>query len=264
MSIAEKITQYRKKRGLAQETLGEALGVTGQAISKWEVGSTMPDLSLLPRLCELLDVPPDVLLEIPRETQIRYLKKNLSAYISDVPEHRGRETTSLLLDMVGTTIGNEGYNYDGNNLRMGEDSIRLRLQRAYADPEHRDDRHDEVAFLTNGDKIQSDYLSVLPSSLGAFLDLFRSDCTFAILRETKVQNAVTATELEEKTGIPPEELRSALLNLLEMGILAVRVDRTGKRGYTRDTGFAAVMMVLAAADACACIGSPGINAVWLM
>ena len=264
MSIAEKITQYRKKRGLTQETLGEALGVTGQAISKWEVGSTMPDLSLLPRLCELLDVPPDVLLEIPRETQIRYLKKNLSAYISDVPEHRGRETTSLLLDMVGTTIGNEGYNYDGNNLRMGEDSIRLRLQRAYADPEHRDDRHDEVAFLTNGDKIQSDYLSVLPSSLGVFLDLFRSDNTFAILRETKVQSAVTIAELEEKTSIPSEELHSILLNLLEMGILAVRVDRAGKRGYMRDAGFAAVMMVLAAADACACIGGPGINAVWLM
>ena len=35
MSISEKITQYRKMRGLTQETLGEALGITAQAISKW-------------------------------------------------------------------------------------------------------------------------------------------------------------------------------------------------------------------------------------
>ena len=264
MSISEKIMQHRKLRGLTQEMLGEALGVTGQAVSKWEVGSTMPDISLLPRLCEVLDVSPDVLLEIPQETQVRYLKKNLSAFISDIPDNRGQETTSLLLDMVGSTIGNEGYNYDGNNLRMGDDSIRLRLQRAYSDPEHRDDRQDEAAFLVNGKKLQSDYLSVSASSLSIFLDLFRSDCTFAILRETGVQSAVTTAELEANTGIPMEELRSALLGLLEMGILAVRVDETGKRGYMRDAGYAAVMMVLAAADACACMGGPGINAVWLM
>ena len=264
MSISEKILQYRKKRGLTQETLGEALSVTGQAVSKWEVGSTMPDISLLPRLCELLDVSPDVLLEIPQETQIRYLKKNLSTYVSDVSECRGQETTSLLLEMIGSTIGNEGYNYDGNNLRMWDDSIRLRLQRANVDPEHREDRQNEAAFVMNGEQIQSHYLSISTSSLNIFLDLFRSECTFAILRETKVQSSVTAAELEEKTGIPLEELRLALLDLLEIGILAVRVDKTGKRGYVRDAGYAAVMMVLAAADACACIRGPGINAVWLM
>ena len=76
MSISEKITQYRKMRGLTQETLGEALGITAQAISKWEVGSTMPDIFLLPRLCELLDVPPDVLLEIPQDLSVRYLRQS--------------------------------------------------------------------------------------------------------------------------------------------------------------------------------------------
>ena len=155
MSISEKITQYRKMRGLTQETLGEALGITAQAISKWEIGSTMPDISLLPRLCELLDVPPDVLLEIPQDLSVRYLMKTVSALGREhYSEHRGVDMTSLLLDIVGRTIGNDGHNYDGNNLHIGDEFIRLRLQRRDSsegnESENECKRMDEAAFLLCG------------------------------------------------------------------------------------------------------------------
>ena len=267
MSISEKITQYRKMRGLTQETLGEALGITAQAISKWEVGSTMPDIFLLPRLCELLDVPPDVLLEIPQDLSVRYLMKTVSALGREhYSEHRGVDMTSLLLDIVGRTIGNDGHNYDGNNLHIGDEFIRLRLQRRDSregnESENECKRMDEAAFLLCGTGIQTDYLAARPSSLDEFLDLFRNEHTFAVLWETAVRESVTFAELEKKTGIPTEELKASLLALLEMSVLTVQVDPNGKRGYVRDHGFAAMMMVLAAADACACLGGPGINAVW--
>ena len=121
---------------------------------------------------------------------------------------------------------------------------------------------DEAAFLLCGTGIQTDYLAARPSSLDEFLDLFRNEHTFAVLRETAVRESVTFAELEKKTGIPSEELKASLLALLEMSVLTVQVDPNGKRGYVRDHGFAAMMMVLAAADACACLGGPGINAVW--
>lgn len=50
MSVGENIAYFRKKLGLTQEMLSERIGVTAQAVSKWENGVTNPDISLLPRI----------------------------------------------------------------------------------------------------------------------------------------------------------------------------------------------------------------------
>ena len=56
MSIGENIANYRKVNGLTQGQLGELLGVTNQAVSKWELGVSMPDIMLLPRIAEALEI----------------------------------------------------------------------------------------------------------------------------------------------------------------------------------------------------------------
>ena len=56
MSIGENIAKYRKAKCLTQEQLGELLGVTNQAVSKWESGVSMPDIMLLPRIAEALEI----------------------------------------------------------------------------------------------------------------------------------------------------------------------------------------------------------------
>jgi transcriptional regulator with XRE-family HTH domain len=53
MFIGKNILRYRKEKGLTQAKLGALLGVTYQAVSKWERGKTMPDLFLLPRLADV-------------------------------------------------------------------------------------------------------------------------------------------------------------------------------------------------------------------
>jgi len=51
--LGENIQLYRKRSGLTQCSLARELGVTYQAISKWERGRGTPDISLLPRLARV-------------------------------------------------------------------------------------------------------------------------------------------------------------------------------------------------------------------
>lgn len=50
------IAQCRKEKNLTQMQLAELLGITSQAVSKWENGRGMPDVSLLQHLCDILGI----------------------------------------------------------------------------------------------------------------------------------------------------------------------------------------------------------------
>jgi len=63
MAISDKIKEHRKKLGITQRELAEALGVSVQAISKWETGGGIPDVSALVPLARELHVTTDELLD---------------------------------------------------------------------------------------------------------------------------------------------------------------------------------------------------------
>ena len=62
LKINEQIAFLRKQKGLTQEELANALGVTNQAVSKWESAQCCPDIQLLPTIAEMFDVSVDELL----------------------------------------------------------------------------------------------------------------------------------------------------------------------------------------------------------
>ena len=66
-TFGQRFTRLRKQRNLTQEELGERIGLSGQAVSKWENDASMPDISLLVQLSEILGVSLDELLgkEVP-------------------------------------------------------------------------------------------------------------------------------------------------------------------------------------------------------
>ena len=66
LKIGENIRNFRKKNDLTQEDLADRLGVTYQSISRWENGTTYPDLELIPAIAEVLAVTVDELLGMPQ------------------------------------------------------------------------------------------------------------------------------------------------------------------------------------------------------
>jgi len=70
--IGQRIKELRKRNDLTQEKLADFLGVTYQSVSKWECGTTMPDLALIVPLARLLHVSTDELLGMqPQEKDER-------------------------------------------------------------------------------------------------------------------------------------------------------------------------------------------------
>lgn len=61
-TFGQRFSRLRKQRGLTQEELGEKVGLSGQAVSKWENDASMPDVSLLVDLSDILGVSLDELL----------------------------------------------------------------------------------------------------------------------------------------------------------------------------------------------------------
>ena len=61
--VSNKIIQARERLGLTQQQLAEKLCVTNKAVSKWECGVTLPDISLLVPLCRVLGLTVQELLD---------------------------------------------------------------------------------------------------------------------------------------------------------------------------------------------------------
>ena len=61
-TMGKRISDLRKGKGMTQEQLAQQMGVTAQAVSKWENDLSCPDISILPQLAEALGVTTDELL----------------------------------------------------------------------------------------------------------------------------------------------------------------------------------------------------------
>lgn len=98
MNLAEKITALRKRSGWSQEELAERMEVSRQAVSKWEMGASIPDVDNIVRLSALFDVTTDFLLHDERTAE--------ETAASGEAKNEGRAVTAKeAADYLGTVEG---------------------------------------------------------------------------------------------------------------------------------------------------------------
>ncbi len=102
MNVGEKLQTLRKSKGLSQEQLAEALAVSRQAVSKWELNESMPDTQNIIQLSLLFDVSTDFLLFDDNEQT-----DPLAAYNSQLERKQTQQRMQMLFaGTIGiSTIG---------------------------------------------------------------------------------------------------------------------------------------------------------------
>ena len=100
ISTADRLVQLRKENGLSQEALAAKLGVSRQAISKWERGNGFPEVSLLLPLCNELEITVNELLSGERVSEEDYLKKAEENMVNLVREAQESKKKIVLSAMV--------------------------------------------------------------------------------------------------------------------------------------------------------------------
>lgn len=104
--IGEKIRSLRKQKNLSQEVLAQFLGVSFQAVSKWENGSAMPDVSMIPAIASFFDVSTDELFDFNRMEQ----EKKVQQLCWDAAQYRfedPKKAESMLRDALKQYPGND-------------------------------------------------------------------------------------------------------------------------------------------------------------
>ena len=109
-TIGKRISALRREKGLKQEDIAQALGVSSQAVSKWENDQACPDISLLPKLARLLSVSVDTLLSGEEEKPAAEL----------VPEQKRKDIKDMMLRVV---IDSE----DGEKVRINVPMVLLQV-----------------------------------------------------------------------------------------------------------------------------------------
>lgn len=110
----------RKEKGLTQEQLAERLGVSQKSVSRWETGKTMPDYSLLPNICEILEINVAELLGAERVAGDSVPKKQVTAMAQSMislvnNRNRIQKIVGAVLSAIIMLVCGVGlYNYEFN------------------------------------------------------------------------------------------------------------------------------------------------------
>ena len=109
--FAQRIITLRKELSMTQEQLAQELGITAQAVSKWETGQSYPDITLLPKLAEVFHVRVDELLGVAQqqdEEAEEDASEDSASAPPDLPWDDDPHTIHAVLFAGHTLIGAQG------------------------------------------------------------------------------------------------------------------------------------------------------------
>lgn len=124
MDFQERLYRLRRERGMSQEELGHALGVSRQAVQKWEAGTSRPDLDNLTALAQCFSVSLDYLV-LGEESQSDALPDGhagtavKAVYVADLHYEYKSRATLFGLPLVHVNVGRYGLHWARGIVAVG-------------------------------------------------------------------------------------------------------------------------------------------------
>lgn len=222
MSLSANIKRLRQGKNMTQEQLATKLGVSAQAISKWETSETYPDGTLLVPLAQELDVSLDVLFD------------NNSVSMADI--------SSRIISLIYNTKAKERFNVARDicwQIERGLFNCRMEIEKEYDPNEIKNQDSASYILDDNGFTIVSNgkepFFSVFPQpteGYGHFLnDKDDLQKIFAALSHTDTMNALIylyhnnenyvfeSSVLAKDCDIPSDRIDAVLGDLLQLKVM---------------------------------------------
>ena len=139
MTFAENVKMLRKQAGMSQEQLAEKLGVSRQAVTKWETGAGIPDIENIMAISALFDISIDNLLSNERGSkkvvETEYLYESITEYDIDESKHYDMKLEGakrLILagyegEKIRVRLGSNTFSTLQNDFKVKIDDIRKRI-----------------------------------------------------------------------------------------------------------------------------------------
>ena len=220
IKINEQIAFLRKQKGLTQEELASVLGVTNQAVSKWESAQCCPDIQLLPDIARLFDVSVDELLGYTPVSTTGDIVLSLRKRIESLPKGEDFDFTFRMAAALHTIILSKGMTAD--NMNPGWDTDDAIEHAGNAEwgysccniPEITTTmRHGAVFFSNNKNlTLMNTNVRRIVSTIQPFRDVNNLKIAAALYQLTvhSEDAYTTIAQISDKSGLPPEKIQDCL------------------------------------------------------
>lgn len=203
--FSTKILQYRKDRSMTQEGLAREIGVTAQAVSKWENGESMPDISILPDLAKVFGVSLDTLLDVPYIDNLDRFDKQAKIARRAIKDNGNTVKTcwgmfkavfqACFHDLIKSGSGESHYCIN--------DDLRKDTTARWDD--------DGLCFIMRNSFLNSRKMDTKKAlSLLSILN----ESNLEVLKQLSI-TPISFSELVDKTNCSPEPLQGILMDLME-------------------------------------------------
>ena len=222
--FGEKLRNHRKKLGMTQEEVAEKIGVSAQAVSKWEAGDCLPDCFNIKAITDLYKISADVLLETETSGDIDAVASKIEqlgtefiwANSSVTKDRYGKNPHTELGDDLWKMWKGIYFAETGNREMQARDKAQgnTRICGSYGMKIWDDDG---VAGVIKVSLIKS--LPVYPASTQEVINAICSEDGQKLITALKCNSPTPKHEIIEKTGIEIHRLNELLLLFTENRII---------------------------------------------